>query len=49
MPWRFAMAWATPETVAAKSALRWATLAIEWASVEIHPLENDSGGDQLDG
>lgn len=35
-----------PEAVAAKSALRWAALAIEWADTEIHPAENDSTTDQ---
>lgn len=33
-----------PEAVAAKSALRWATLAIEWADAEIHPPEASPRG-----
>jgi HEPN domain-containing protein len=37
-----------PEAVAAKSALRWAALAIEWADAEVHSPENDPGSDQLD-
>lgn len=32
-----------PEAVAAKSALRWATLAVEWADAAIHTPEDDPG------
>lgn len=37
-----------PEAVAAKRALRWAALAIEWADAENHAPEDDPGSDQLD-
>ena len=33
-----------PEAVPAKSALRWAALAIEWADAEIHPQETSPRG-----
>jgi hypothetical protein len=33
-----------PEAVAAKSALGWAALAIEWAEAEIHPPETSPRG-----
>lgn len=33
-----------PEAVAARSALRWAALAIEWADAAIHAPEDDPGG-----
>lgn len=37
-----------PEAVAAKSALQWAALAIEWADAEIHQPEEDRAGDERD-
>lgn len=38
-----------PEAVPAESAIRWAVIAIEWTTSEIHPPENVAGGDQPNG
>jgi HEPN domain-containing protein len=37
-----------PEAVAAHSALRWASLAVEWADAELHPADGDTGSNQQD-
>lgn len=38
-----------PGAVPAERAIRWAGLAIEWAEAEVHPREDESGTDQLEG
>jgi HEPN domain-containing protein len=38
-----------PEAVAARRALQWAALAIEWADAEIHRPDDDPGNDPVNG